>query len=68
MEDEMKYREFTVRGRVYSGNRSHATHTIYWALAEQRRRSGYDVLIDDIVIQNGEEDDSIQKNRGGIVT
>lgn len=50
MKEEMKYREFVVRGRVYSGNESHATHTVYWALADS---SNEPVLIEQIAIENG---------------
>lgn len=53
MEDtEMKYRHFVIRGRVYSGNESHAAHTVYWAIGNSEADS--DILIDDIQI--AEED------------
>jgi len=58
VEDEMQFRTFVVRGRVYSGNRSHAKHSIYWALAD----SGWsdEILIDEITITEGKQNATVQ--------
>jgi len=54
MEDtEKKYRSFVMRGRVYSGNESHAAHTVYWAHANGEAAG--DILIDDIQITEEEK-------------
>lgn len=52
-EYEMAYRSFVMRGRVYSGNESHARHSVYWAI----NSSPYDtdILIDDIEIETERE-------------
>jgi len=54
MEDnEMTFREFTIRGTVYSGNSSHAEHTVYWAI--RNSASDGSILIDEIIIEDEEE-------------
>ena len=50
---EMKFREFVIRGKVYSGNESHAEHSVYWAIRNSEADS--DILISDIEITEGEE-------------
>jgi hypothetical protein len=50
---EMKFREFVIRGKVYSGNDSHARHSVYWAIRNSEADS--DILISDIEITEGEE-------------
>jgi hypothetical protein len=47
-----EFRHFTVTGKVYSGNASHAKHSIYWAL----RNSQYDdeLLIDTVEISEAQ--------------
>jgi urease accessory protein UreH len=47
-ETEMQYRDFTVTGRVYSGNKSHAKHSVYWAIRNSEQ--GNEILIDNIKI------------------
>lgn len=49
MSDEMAFREFVVRGRVYSGNTSHARHSVYWALENSVQSD--EILIDEIKIE-----------------
>lgn len=51
-EEPMKYRDFTITGRIYGPNESVAKHNVYWAL----RNSEYDdqILINEISI-GGEE-------------
>jgi hypothetical protein len=53
-EDEytMAYREFTVKGRIYSPNESVAKHRVYWAIQNSEYQDEF--LIDDITIENGE--------------
>lgn len=47
--NEMAYREFTVRGRVYSGNESHAKHGVYWAIANSDEAERF--LIDEVTVE-----------------
>lgn len=48
MPDEMGYRDFTVTGRVYSGNNNHAEHIVYWAIRNSEHDS--DVIIHSVQI------------------
>jgi len=48
----MAYREFTVKGRIYSPNESVAKHRVYWAIQNSEYQDEF--LIDDITIENGE--------------
>jgi hypothetical protein len=48
MEEEMKFREFVVRGRVYSPNQSVANHRVYWAIANSEHQD--DFLIDEVFV------------------
>lgn len=50
--NEMAYREFVVRGRVYSGNETHAKHSVYWSLANSEWSD--QILIDGIEINERE--------------
>jgi len=50
---DMRYREFTLRGRVYSGNESHARHSVYWSIGASPYDS--DILIDEIQIEGEDE-------------
>ena len=49
---EMTYRDFTITGRVYSGNESHAEHLVYWAIRNSETEE--DVIIHSVTIKNGE--------------
>ena len=51
-EDTMAYREFTVKGKIYSPNESVAKHRVYWAIANSENQDEF--LIGDIIIENGE--------------
>ena len=46
MEEEMKFREFIVRGRVYSPNESVANHRVYWAIRNSEHEDV--ILIDEV--------------------
>lgn len=48
-DEPMKYRRFSVSGKIYSPNESVARHHIFWAL----RNSEYDdqILIDETIIE-----------------
>jgi len=46
--DEMKFREFVIHGRVYSPNQSVASHRVYWALANSEHQE--DILIDEVLV------------------
>lgn len=48
----MTYRDFTITGRVYSGNESHAKHLVYWAIRNSETEE--DVIIHSVTIENGE--------------
>jgi hypothetical protein len=47
-EPERHYREFTITGKVYSGNESHAEWLLYWAIRNSEADS--EILIDKITI------------------
>jgi len=51
-DSEMAFRDFVVTGRVYSGNESHASHTIFWALTNSDHND--EILIQNIKINEGE--------------
>ena len=51
-EENWSYRPFVIRGRVYSGNESHAAHVAYWAMANSE--SDDSLLIDHIEIETNE--------------
>lgn len=48
----MKFREFTVTGKIYSPNPSVAKHRVYWAIRNSENEGEF--LIGDITIENGE--------------
>jgi hypothetical protein len=54
-DNEMTFREFTIRGTVYSGNASHAEHTVYWAIRNSDSDSA--IMIEEITIEAEEEDE-----------
>ena len=56
MTDEMTYRDFTVTGRVYSGNNNHAEWVLYWAI----RNSEHD---ENIIIHSVEINQPKKKRR-----
>jgi len=45
---DMKYREFTITGRVYSGSDDHAKHLAFWAIRNSEHDS--EILIDTLEI------------------
>lgn len=51
-EQPMKYRNFTITGKIYGPNESVAKHNIFWAL----RNSEYDseILIDSVDVTEAE--------------
>lgn len=52
-EPEMKFREFVVRGKVYSGSRDHAKHTVYWSLNSEE--NGDIFLIEEIQVVDDDD-------------
>lgn len=46
--EDWKYREFTITGKIYSGNDSHAHHQLFWALRNSESDSA--ILINDITV------------------
>lgn len=48
MEEEMKFREFVIHGRIYSPKQSVANHRVYWALANSEHQD--DILIDEVLV------------------
>ena len=55
-EYEMKYREFTVTGKIYSPNESVAKHRVYWAIRNSENEGEF--LIGNITIENGETNET----------
>lgn len=51
-EYDMQFREFNVRGLVYSGNENHARHSVYWALVNSEQSDQF--LINEIEITERE--------------
>lgn len=47
-EPDWRFRTFTISGKVYSGNESHARHTVYWALRNSEADS--EILIEELAV------------------
>lgn len=46
MQEDNKYREFVIKGRVYSPNDSVAKHRVYWAINDSEYQD--EILIDEV--------------------
>ena len=45
---EMSYREFIIRGKVYSPNASVAKHRVYWAMSDSQYED--EIIISDVEV------------------
>ena len=45
---EMSYREFIIRGKVYSPNASVAKHRVYWAISDSQYED--EIIISDVEV------------------